>query len=39
MSEKKYLASDQEAFMKNLYWWGVPTLFRCPHDQDQTTVI
>ena len=18
--------------MENLYWWGVPTLFRCPHE-------
>ncbi len=32
--------SDQHdnAMMENLYWWGVPTLFRCPHigpdDQD-----
>lgn len=20
------------AMMENLYWWGVPTLFRCPHE-------
>ena len=20
-----------ESMMNNLYWWGVPTLFRCPH--------
>ncbi len=20
------------SMMENLYWWGVPTLFRCPHD-------
>ena len=20
--------------MENLYWWGVPTLFRCEHDAD-----
>ena len=20
--------------MENLYWWGVPTLFRCEHDTD-----
>jgi guanidinopropionase len=20
--------------METLYWWGVPTLFRCPHDAD-----
>ena len=22
-----------ESMMNNLYWWGVPTLFRCPHIQ------
>jgi len=21
-----------ESVMSNLYWWGVPTLFRCPHE-------
>lgn len=21
----------QQSMMDNLYWWGVPTLFRCPH--------
>ena len=21
------------AMMENLYWWGVPTLFRCPHEE------
>ena len=20
-----------DSMMNNLYWWGVPTLFRCPH--------
>jgi len=25
---------DQAAFMDALYWWGVPTLFRCEHDPD-----
>ena len=20
-----------DSMMDNLYWWGVPTLFRCPH--------
>ena len=20
-----------ESMMNNLYWWGVPTLFRCPY--------
>ena len=28
------LSSDQNIFMENLYWWGIPTLFRCPHDED-----
>ncbi len=22
----------QKSMMDNLYWWGIPTLFRCPHD-------
>ncbi|MDU8945196.1 arginase family protein [Ovoidimarina sediminis] len=22
----------QTSMMENLYWWGVPTLFRCPHE-------
>ena len=29
--------SEQEkldAMLHGLYWWGVPTLFRCPHDPD-----
>lgn len=21
------------AMMENLYWWGIPTLFRCPHQE------
>lgn len=25
---------DQQTVMDNLYWWGVPTLFRCPHNTD-----
>ena len=25
---------DQEKMVEGLYWWGVPTLFRCPHDSD-----
>ena len=25
---------DHRALMDGLYWWGVPTLFRCPHDED-----
>ena len=27
---------DHKAFMDALYWWGVPTLFRCPHNTDPT---
>lgn len=26
--------ADQAALMQGLYWWGVPTLFRCPQDPD-----
>ena len=22
----------QTSMMDNLYWWGIPTMFRCPHD-------
>lgn len=21
----------QQSMMENLYWWGIPTMFRCPH--------
>ena len=28
------MATPDERMMENLYWWGVPTLFRCPHDTD-----
>ena len=21
------------SMMENLYWWGIPTFFRCPHDK------
>ena len=21
----------ENSMMENLYWWGVPTLFRCPY--------
>lgn len=24
-----------ESMMQNLYWWGIPTLFRCPNEQPQ----
>lgn len=26
--------SDQERMMESLYWWGIPSLFRCPVDAD-----
>ncbi len=26
--------STDAMMMETLYWWGVPTLFRCPHDPD-----
>ena len=25
---------DHQTVMDGLYWWGVPTLFRCPHNPD-----
>lgn len=25
---------SHRAFMEGLYWWGIPTLFRCPHNAD-----
>jgi guanidinopropionase len=28
------LARNQKVFMEGLYWWGIPTLFRCPHVED-----
>ena len=28
------MASPEERMMENLYWWGVPTLFRCPLSDD-----
>lgn len=24
-----------ESMMNNLYWWGIPTLFRCPNDEPE----
>ena len=24
------MATPEERMMENLYWWGIPTLFRCP---------
>ena len=28
------LTGDEKTFLGNLYWWGVPTLFGCPHNED-----
>lgn len=28
------MSTPEARMMENLYWWGVPTLFRCPHDLD-----
>ncbi len=22
----------QKSMMENLYWWGIPTMFRCPNE-------
>ena len=34
MAEKHDLS-----MMENLYWWGIPTLFRCPQDKLDTADI
>ena len=34
MAEKHDLS-----MMENLYWWGIPTLFRCPQDKFETADI
>ena len=26
--------SKDEIMMETMYWWGIPTLFRCKHDPD-----
>lgn len=28
------MSHDDELMMRGLYWWGVPTLFSCPHEPD-----
>ena len=28
--------SNDELMMDTMYWWGIPTLFRCPHQPDPT---
>lgn len=28
------MSHDDELMMRGLYWWGVPTLFSCPHRPD-----
>lgn len=33
MTESKK-QKDHATMMDGLYWWGVPTLFRCPHNPD-----
>ena len=29
----------EKSMMDNLYWWGVPTLFRCPHGDEKEADI
>jgi guanidinopropionase len=28
------MTDDAREQLETLYWWGVPTFFRCPHDED-----
>ena len=30
------LTPDDELMMSSLYWWGIPSLFRCPIEKDPT---
>ena len=30
------MATPEDRMMENLYWWGVPTMFRAPHTADPT---
>jgi len=34
MNDDAGTGNDQQAVMDALYWWGVPTLFRAPHNPD-----
>ena len=34
MTASHDLSGDERSFLANLYWWGIPTLFGCPHDED-----
>ena len=29
---EKMTTEHEDSMMNNLYWWGIPTLFRCPHE-------
>ena len=28
------LSKEDQIMMETMYWWGIPTLFRCKHDSD-----
>ena len=28
------ISEEDKIMMETLYWWGIPTLFRCKHDPD-----
>jgi guanidinopropionase len=34
MAEMEHLSESDRMMVEGLYWWGVPTFFRCPHVTD-----
>ena len=28
------ISKEDQIMMESLYWWGIPTLFRCKNDSD-----
>ena len=34
MMTNENLSSDEKTFLKTLYWWGIATMFGCPHNED-----
>ena len=31
--------SNDELMMETMYWWGIPTLFRCEHNKDLSSYL
>ena len=39
MHEQAIIKHHDTSMMDNLYWWGIPTLFRCPQDDFKTADV